>query len=326
MRYGAIADEIASVARERAASLIVLGAAPHERLRRVIGGERAVHVLRASSVPVLSVPPGFETLPRNVVVGVDFSPASVRAAQAALLLLGDGGTLTLLHVVSPLMADAPLLRDASGRDPSNTVQALFERLRNELRPYVPGGVTVETSVRTDADVDGVIAGATRAGADLIAVGTHGPRLLERMFVGSVASSVLHVAPQAVLAAPPPPAAEALALWLRITGTATSSYPREWGVALDAFSRRNVGRGATIEVDDPELGAQLLGHGSLSGVTYDPHDKRVEIMVGDGGAAHRHFTHTIPKVESIGMTVDDGSTREVLELRHGGGHTLVLVAP
>jgi len=37
-------------------------------------------------------------------------------------------------------------------------------------------------------------------------------------------------------------------------------------------------------------------------------------------------HSIPRVESIAMTTDDRSRSEVLELRHGRGHTLVLVAP
>jgi hypothetical protein len=30
---------------------------------------------------------------------------------------------------------------------------------------------------------------------------------------------------------------------------------DWGAQLDAFSRRNVGRRGTLEVDDPEIGAQ-----------------------------------------------------------------------
>ena len=136
IRFGGIADEIARVARERDATLVVVSAAPHQRLNRFIAGERAVQVLRGSTVPVLSVPPGFSTLPRNIVVAVDFSPASVRAAQAALLLLGKGGTLTLIHILSPLLGDAPL-RDATGGDPANAVQTLFGRLRDELRLYVP---------------------------------------------------------------------------------------------------------------------------------------------------------------------------------------------
>lgn len=323
LRFGGIADEIARVARERSATLIVIGAAPHQRLTRIVAGERAVHVLRSSRVPVLSVQPGFSALVRNAVVGIDFAPASIRAAQTALLLLGDGGTLTLVHVLSPLFGDAPI-RDVEGRDPADAVQTLFGRLRDELRPYVPKDVTIETRIKIDYGADGLVATASDSGADLVAVGTHGPKLLERLFVGSVASSVLHAAPQTVLAVPPPPAAEAMEIWLRITGTATSSRPRDWGKALDEFTARNAGRFAAIEVDDPEIGAQMLGRGSLVGVTYDQHDRRVEIMIGRPESARRHLMHSIPNVESIAMSADERGASEVLELRHGSGHTLVLV--
>ena len=324
LRFGAIAEEIGEVAREREATLVVVGAAPHQRVNRIIGGERAVHVLRSSTAPVLSVPPGFSALPRRIVVAVDFAPASVRAAQTALLLLPPGGTLTLLHVLSPLLGDAPL-RDAEGRDPADAIQTLFGRLRDELRPYVPDDVTVETLIRTDVDIDGILGGALDVGADLIAVGTHGPRLLERIFLGSVASSVLHAASQTVLAVPPPPAAEAIELWLRIAQTATSAKPREWADALNDFTRRNKGRRVSVEIDDPDIGAQMLGRGAFVGVTYDPHDRRVEIMVGDAHRARRHLMHSIEKVDSIAMTTDERAGNEALELRHGSGHTLVLVS-
>ena len=323
VRFGAIAEEIADVALARSATMVVVGSAPHQRVNRMIAGERAVHVLRASPVPVLSVPPGFSALPRNILVGVDFAPASVHAAQVALLLLANGGTLTLLHVLSPLLGDAPL-RDATGWDPADAVQTLFERVRNELRPYVPNDVTIETRVRMGDDADGIVRCATAMGADLVVVGTHGPRLLERVFLGSVASSVVHTAAQTVLAVPPPSSTQALDLWLRITGTATSDEPREWTDALNDFTRRNAGRRATIEVDDPEIGAQMLGRGALVGVTYDPHDRRVEIMVGDAHRARRHLMHSIAKVESIAMTTDEHTASEALELRHGRGHTLVII--
>jgi nucleotide-binding universal stress UspA family protein len=323
VRFGGIADEIAFVAQERNATLVVVGAAPHQRGDRFIGGERAVHILRASSVPVLSVPPGFGALPKRMVVAVDFSPASVRAAQAALLLVAPGGTLTLLHVMSPSLGDAPL-RDAEGRDPADAVQSMFGRLRDELRPYVPQDVTIETLIRTDDEIDGILAGAAVLDADLVAVGTHGPGLVERIFVGSVASSVLHAAPQTVLAAPPPPAAESIGLWLRMTGTATADAPTAWAGALDEFTRRNKGRRVAVEVDDPELGAQMLGRGAFIGVTYDPHDRRVEIMLGDAKRTRRHLMHSLANVDSIAMTTETRSGNEALELRHGGGHTLVMV--
>jgi nucleotide-binding universal stress UspA family protein len=273
---------------------------------------------------VLSVPPGFTSLPRNVMVAVDFAPASVRAAQAALLLLGDGGTLTLLHVLPALLSDAPL-RDPSGRDPATTVQTLFDRLRNELQPYVPRGVTVETQVHTTDAVDGIVAYAAALGADLVAVGTHGPGLLERLFVGSVASSVMHSAPQAVLAAPPPSPAEALEFWLRVSGTAASNRASDWVEALDGFTRRNRGRDAVLEIDDPRYGSQIVGRGyTLSGATYDVRDHRAEIMLGDANVPRRHLMHSIPDVDSVAMTIDDAG-QETLAIRHGRAQTLVMTS-
>jgi hypothetical protein len=230
-----------------------------------------------------------------------------------------------VHVLSPILADAPI-RDATGRDPSNSVQMLFGRVRDELRPHLPGDVTLETRITTDEHRNGILETASKLNADLVVVGTHGPRFLERLFIGSVASSVMHSAPQAVLAAPPPRPAEAMELWLRITGTATSDRPREWAVALDGFTRRNRGHDAAIEIDDPEIGSQVLGRGALLGVTYDPHDRRVEIMVGDSQRVRSHQMHSIPNVESIAVTADERGGREALELRHGNGQTLVLVNP
>jgi len=325
VRFGGIAEEVGAIARERGATLVVVGAAPHQRVNRMVAGERAVQVLRSSSVPVLSVPPGITELPRQILVAVDFAPASVRAAQAALLLLADGGTLTLLHVLSPVLSDAPL-RDTTGRDPATTVHTMFDRLRNELRPYVPSGLTIETRVTIEDPIDGIFTAATATHADLIAVGTHGPRFLERLFVGSVASSIAHAAEQPVLAAPSPPPAEALEFWLRVAGTASTARPGDWAEALDGFTRRNVGHRAAVEVEAPSVGAQMLGRGyALSGVTYDPHDKRVEIMLIDASDARRHLMHSVPGVDSVAMTVDDHG-HEVLELSHGRGHTLVLVGP
>ena len=323
IRFGAIADEIAQVARERSATMVVVGAAPHQRIHRIIGGERAVHVLRSSDVPVLSVPPGFTALPRNIVVAVDLAPASVRAAQTALLLLADGGTLTLLHVLPPLSGDGPL-RGGGGYSVAS-VQSFFAKLRDELRRCVDGPLAIETRIRTDDEIDGIVSTASSMDADLVAVGTRGPRLLERIFVGSVASSVVHAAPQTVLAVPPPPTGEAFELWRRIAGTATSVHPGDWGAALDAFTRRNIGRWAVVEVHDPEIGAQTLGRGALSGATYDPHDERVEIMIGDAARANHHCMHAVAGVDSIAMTAKERTQTEVLELRHGRGHTLVFVA-
>lgn len=321
--FGSIASSVARVAADRRATLIVVGAAPHQRLKHIVAGERAAQILRSSAAPVLSVAPGFDALPDKVVVAVDFSPASLRAAETALLLAASDATITLMHVLSPLLGDMPL-RGIGSHD-SDTPQRVFGRFVDELRPFVSHGVTVETHVRTGDDVEGIIDSAARRGAELVVVGTHGPRLLGRILVGSVASGVLHNAAQSVLAVPPPSPAEALELWRRITGTATSERPIEWGGGLDAFTKRNAGRRIAIEVDDPDIGARMLGSGALIGATYDPHDRRVEIALGDPHQARRHLMHSIENVDYIAFDADERSNTETVEIWHDGGQTLVLVA-
>jgi len=208
VRFGSVAQQIARGARDLAATLVVVGAAPRERLRRVVAGELAAHVLRSADCPVLSVPPTFTRLPKHVLVGVDFGPASVRAAQAALLLLGDGGTLTITHVLPPL-TNVAALREPDAPGIASGARAMFEHLRDVLGPCVPDNVAVEMRLVTDDAVDGILKSVPALDADLIAVGTQGPKLVERLLVGSVASSVLHSAECPVLAAPPPPPASAI---------------------------------------------------------------------------------------------------------------------
>ena len=325
VRFGNVASEISRFALEISATVVVIGSAPHRRLRRLVSGNQAAHVLRSAQCPVVSVPPTFTALPRTVVAAVDFGPSSVRAAQAALLLIDDDGTVVLTHVLPPLMQPSALSTEREG-DPGADVHALFDRLREELGPAVPAGVKLETRLITDDSVNGVLASAEQLGADAIAVGTHGPGLFARLLLGSAAEKILHNAEQVVLASPPPPAAEALELWRRITGVASSTRNNEWAAALDGFTRRNAGRPVMLEVNDPETGAQVAGHGyALMGVTYEPSARRVEIMVGDPSRPLHHLTRSVVHPDAITMTTMPNGGGEVLDIRHGRGHTIAAVA-
>lgn len=324
VRFGSIAEEIARFARQISATVVVVGAAPHQRRRHIVSGELASHVLRSADCPVLSVPPTFTRLPARAVAAVDFGPSSVRAAQAALLVLDPHGTLILTHVLPTLIVPS-VLGSLRGDEPAMDVHDLFDRVRDELGPSVPDGVTLETRLITDDTVNGILSSAERVEADLIAVGTHGPGLFARLFIGSVAGSVIHAADQTVLATPPPPAREAIELLRRVAGVATSARTEEWGTLLDGFTRRNAGRTVMLEVDDPESGSHVAGHGyALRGVTYDPADQRVEVMVGDEGRPLRHLMRSVGRPDSITMSAGRRGHGEVLDIRHGRGHTLVIV--
>jgi nucleotide-binding universal stress UspA family protein len=202
VRVGSPGREISRAARECNATLVIVDAAPRRGVRHVVAGVRALQVVAQSACPVLSVSPSFPRLPATILAPIDFSPASLRAAQAALLLAADGARLLLVHCPMPLYYSHTVL-DQSGGLVSGDVALFFERAKAQLAPYAPAGVTIDMRTIEGSPVSEVLSIAEAIQADLIAVGTHGHGSVERLFVGSVAAGLLHNAPCPVLVAPPP---------------------------------------------------------------------------------------------------------------------------
>lgn len=100
-------------------------------------------------------------------------------------------------------------------------------------------------------------------------------------------------------------------------------PTDWVGALREFTRRNAGRNALLEVDAPELGAQRSGQDlPLRGVSYDPRDRRVEMMLGEMGLPGSHLTHSIGEVAEIDLLVGEDGRDRVLRVGAAGGQTLL----
>ncbi len=315
MLYGSVARGIAGLAHEHRASLIVLAAHPHHRPWSTIAGERAAHVLRFADCPVLSVAPQWNGIVHRAIVAVDFAPPSVRAAEIALQLLEPGGALTLLHV-----------RPVPELGAIDEMSKAFDRLLLVLKAQAPENVTIDTRVARGAVVEHVLQCAHDSNVDLIAVGTHGPTILERLFVGSSATGLLHGAVCTVLASPPPLPTEALAL-RRAMGSVSTSDREMWSRLLDGVTARNAGRRVNIEIDDPTIGAQVQGVGlTFRGAAYDHRDRRVDLMLNDDGEGRRHLTRTIANVESLGLVTRSNGRDEALHVRSGLGSTLMTFAP
>ena len=97
----------------------------------------------------------------------------------------------------------------------------------------------------------------------------------------------------------------------------------WAEELMTFTRRNAGRRASLEVDDPDYGLLMQEHGyPLLGAAYDHHDKRVEIMLGDLKGTRRHLTRGISNVHSVDVLRDPHGRDRVLRVSHGRGQTLL----
>lgn len=125
------------------------------------------------------------------------------------------------------------------------------------------------------------------------MGTHGPGVFERMFIGSVASNILHGAACSVLAAPSPGAIEQAELDLNAWGTAESVDEPTWERWLDDFSKRNAGRSVR------------------------------DVMLGSPEEPDAHLTRIISRVRSIARTRDSAGRDSALQIRSESGDTLII---
>lgn len=311
---------IARVAIERNARLIVVGIGRHDVADRIFGSETALKIARVSQVPVLAVPAALRDVPRRAVVGADFSDMSLHAAQSAAEMLAAGGVLHLVHVVprERLLLD-PWISDT---EYNALVRHYFVRFR--VRLTVPPNVTVEEHILTGDTARALTTFAERHHADLIAAGSHGHGFISRLVLGSVTTALLRTAQSAVLVVPPdsPPLDTA-----SFDGNRTVHVePSEWAAMLADFSRTNAGRRTRLEIDDPEIGAQAqeLDY-PLCGVTFDPHDRRLEIMVGALGSGEPHLSRSIGEVKSLDIFTEKDGRDAALRVRHGMGQTLLTFA-
>lgn len=196
---GRVPRAIVSVAENRLAEFIVVGKRRNVPMDKFLGGETTLQVIQMSAVPVLAVEKALGQ-PRTVVVATDFSKASTVAARLALSLMGNQGTLYMVHV-EPVM-DIELMQSGNPqplRFPGDLV-VWFRRQVQDLD--VPSGVIVETAAVSGKPAQEVLEFAARVGADLIATGAHRQPERERFLLGSVSTAIARNAECAVLVAPP----------------------------------------------------------------------------------------------------------------------------
>jgi nucleotide-binding universal stress UspA family protein len=202
---GSAAHEILRHAERQGAALIVMGLRHHGAMHRVLRDETTLTVARRAHGVVLGVTHSLRGLPRRAVVGVEFGPASIRAARAALDVLAapdpsEPAVLRLVYVdrsgvdgVREDTAGEALIRHLG-------VDAAFEQLVSELR--APPGVRVECVTRHGGPAAELLACADESGADLIALGSLRHERLEQWILGSVTTEIVRDGRCSVLVIPP----------------------------------------------------------------------------------------------------------------------------
>ena len=210
VRVGSAARELARVAAELGAEMVVVSTHGRAGLSRAVLGSVTSTLVRRSHVPVFVVQ-AEKKLPERfsrALAAVDLSPVSS-------LVLGEAATFVAnapegrVRVLS--LFEHPLVGAASDEllphyVSADEISAMADAHQHEVRKLVceshMGEVPVDVEVMSKAPPAQVILDvAQMTESDLIVVGTSGRNALHRMIVGSTANRVLSEAPCPVLVVP-----------------------------------------------------------------------------------------------------------------------------
>lgn len=207
LRQGKAAEEITSLAGELNAGLVVMGSRGLGRVKRLVVGSVSESVVRSASRPVLLLRGGARAWPPGrVVIGEDFSEESIQAAKLASSIGGLFGAQVLLVHAYPLLGLAQKGRVFGATETDKEVRAAgkaLEVLALKLERVL--GQNLQTKTVAGDAVDCILNAAEEDGKPgLIAIGSRGLGMLDRLVLGSVSDEVMRTAIGPVLIYRQPP--------------------------------------------------------------------------------------------------------------------------
>lgn len=193
--------ELLRTARRWDANLVVVGVSSRGEGRFL--GSTGERVLRKAMVPVLLAKRELTVGPKTVLIPIDFSPCSRKAAEEGVAVVrGFGGKVIFLHVM-----DFQYIYPAGyGAEAIFIPQPAPSELEPEWQEFLSGlplnEVNWEKQTREGRAAPTIADAALETGADLVAIGTHGRTGLAHVLLGSVAEAVLRLIPCSVLTVRP----------------------------------------------------------------------------------------------------------------------------
>jgi nucleotide-binding universal stress UspA family protein len=141
---------------------------------------------------------------RTILLASDLSPASAAAESLAFELASNlGSAVLLVSVIDPRGLSLPgggyrQRVDQARAAREAAAQTIVDRGRRE-------GVSIRCLIWEGDPGESIVEAAEAEGVDLIVVGSHGRRGIDRFFMGSVSERVVRTAPVPVLVARSPAA-------------------------------------------------------------------------------------------------------------------------
>jgi nucleotide-binding universal stress UspA family protein len=193
LRQGSPLDEIAGMAEELQADVLVMGARGAHFVREFMLGSTTERVLRKSRRPLLAVKHRPHGAYRRVLVPVDFSPHARLAAETAHRWLPEA-EIVLFHAFE-VELESTLRFAGIGDDEIHRYRAVAREEAIEVMAAFAASLAVPPARLSRAVVHGpatlrILEQEQAADADLIVMGKHGQSPLEEMLLGSVTKHVL----------------------------------------------------------------------------------------------------------------------------------------
>ena len=204
LRDGRQADEIAALAQQLEAGLVVVGSRGAGPVKRLVTGSVSEGVVGLAPCPVLVVRGGEGAWPPStVVVGDDSSTEAKRAGELAAAIGGLFGARTLLVWAYPA-AMVRVRRTSRVRRLEVPLRRGNEYLKERAaEPEHAAGKLPETRVATADPVAAIQSLAEEHGErTLLAVGRPGLHAAERFVLGHVSATVMRAVSGPVLIVPP----------------------------------------------------------------------------------------------------------------------------
>lgn len=198
-------EQLPAYARAHDTDLTVVGAHGESFVRDLFVGATALKLLRKAAGPILVVQSEPSGPYRDVMIALDFSPAS-KSALAAAVAIAPAATMQALHAYEFVFEgklrfagvdedDIQQYRHAAARDARQAM--------NELLREVEGGERVERIVHHGPPARTLLDQAQLRRADLVVMGKRGQSELDALLLGGVTKHVLYEIDRDLLLVSPP---------------------------------------------------------------------------------------------------------------------------
>ncbi len=188
-------DKIVHVADDENCDLIIMGRRGTHRLERELVGSVTARVIGYTQKDVLVVPDGTRLTRKNILLATDGSPSCETAVDRAIELAKEQSAV--LTAVSVVYTNDEYMALAPGE-----VEALIGKAKEKLAIIAQkgqeAGIEINTVVKEGEAYEEITTLAQINNVDLIVMGSHGKKRLQRLLMGSVTERTIGYAACPVL--------------------------------------------------------------------------------------------------------------------------------